>query len=115
MPKRVIGRRMMLAGSVSGAAAAVVVSPIAIDAAEKADVPAFHAKRGLTQLPVYPDPDQQAGHPGHGGQWDRLFPLVALPATVLIDPHGDVLGYVPGAAAWDSAQARALFAWVAAQ
>jgi hypothetical protein len=26
-----------------------------------------------------------------------------------------VLGYVPGAAAWDSAQAQALIAWVAAR
>jgi thiol-disulfide isomerase/thioredoxin len=102
-----------LAARVRGAA--VVVLPIAIDAAGEADVPAFYAKHGLTHLPVYVDPDQQVGHLGHGGQWDHLFPLAALPTTFLIDPHGDVLGYVPGAAAWDSAQAQALIAWVAAR
>jgi hypothetical protein len=61
------------------------------------------------------DPAQQVGHLGSGGQWNNLFPLVALPTTYLIDPRGQVLGYVPGAAEWDSAAAKALIACVAAQ
>lgn len=94
---------------------AVVVLPIAMDSTREADVPTFYAKHGLTHLPIYLDPGQQVGHLGLGGQWDRLFPLAALPTTFLIDPHGDVQGYVMGAAEWDSAQARALIAWVAAR
>lgn len=83
-----------LAARVRGAAA--VVLPSAMDAAGEADVPAFYAKHDLTHLPVYVDPGQQVGHLGHGAQWDNRFPVAALPTTFLIDPHGDVLGYVPG-------------------
>ena len=95
--------------------AAVAVLPIAMDEAGETDILAFYAKHALTHLPVFVDPSQQVGHLGHGGQWDHLFPVAALPTTFLIDPHGDVLGYVPGAAEWDSAQAKALIAWVAAR
>jgi thiol-disulfide isomerase/thioredoxin len=102
-----------LAASLRGAP--VEVLPIAMDASGKAGVAAFYAKYDLTHLPVYVDSDQQVGHLGHGGQWDDLFPLVALPTTFLIDPHGYVVGYVPGAAQWDSTQAKGLIAWVAAQ
>ena len=94
--------------------AAVAVLPIAMDEAAETDILAFYAKHALTHLPVFVDPSQQVGHLGHGGQWDHLFPLAALPTTFLIDPRGDVLGYVPGAAEWDSVQAKALIAWAAA-
>lgn len=102
-----------LAASLRGSQA--VVLPIALDTTGTADVAAFYATHGLTHLPVYVDPDRQVGHLGRGGEWNNLFPLAALPTTFLIDPHGYVVGYVPGAAAWDSAQAKALLAWVAMQ
>ena len=102
-----------LAATLQGSPVAVL--PIAMDATGAANVAAFYAKHGLTHLPVYVDPGQQVGHLGRGADWNDLFPLVALPTTFLIDPHGYVVGYVRGAAAWDSAPAKALIGWVAAQ
>lgn len=102
-----------LAASLRGSPA--VVLPIALDATDTADVAAFYVAHGVTHLPVYIDPDRRLGHLGPGSDWHDLFPLSALPTTYLIDPHGYVVGYVPGAAAWDSAPARALIVWVAAQ
>lgn len=100
-----------LAASLRGAP--VEVLPISMDDSGNADVAAFYAKYDLSHLPVYVDPAQQVGHLGRGGQWDDLFSLVALPTTYLIDPHGHAVGYVPGAAEWDSGAAKALIAWVA--
>jgi thiol-disulfide isomerase/thioredoxin len=96
-------------------ASPAVVLPIALDATEVADVAAFYETHGVTHLPVYIDPDHRVGHLGRGSDWHDLFPLIALPTTYLIDPHGYAVGYVPGAAAWDSAPPKALIAWVAAQ
>jgi thiol-disulfide isomerase/thioredoxin len=100
-----------LAASLQGSP--VTVLPIAMDATGAASVAAFYAKHGLSHLPICVDSGQQVGHPGRGGDWNDLFLLVAVPTTYLIDPHGYVEGYVPGAAAWDSAPARALIRWVA--
>jgi len=100
-----------LAGSLNGDRA--VVLPIALDAKETADVAAFYAAHGVAHLPVLIDPDRRLGHLGQASDWHDLFPLSGLPTTYLIDPHGSVVGYVPGAAAWDSAPAKALIAWVA--
>ena len=102
-----------LAAKLQGRPATVL--PIAMDTAGTAGVIAFYAKYGLTHLPVYADPDQKIGHFSRGDDWSDLFPLVALPIAFLIDPHGYVAGYVPGAAQWDSAEAEALLAWVAGQ
>lgn len=92
--------------------APVVVMPIAMDTTGKSAVAAFYARFGLSHLRIYSDPDQQVGHVG--GSWQVLFPLYGLPTTYLIDRHGRVLGYVPGAAKWDSPQAHRLIAWLAA-
>ena len=102
-----------LAASLQGSPVAVL--PIAMDATGASNVAAFYAKHGLTHLLVYVDPGQQVGHLGRGADWNGLFPLVALPTTYLIDPHGYVVGYVRGAVAWDSAPAKALIGWVAAR
>ncbi|MDE2580765.1 MAG: TlpA family protein disulfide reductase [Rhodospirillales bacterium] len=92
----------------------VTVLPISIDRGGKPAVTAFYRRLGLHHLGVYADPAQQVGHIGDGDPWHGRFPLQALPMTYLIDPHGKVVGYVPGAARWDSPQARKLIAWVAA-
>lgn len=93
----------------------VVVLPIAMDSVGEPGVAAFYAKQGLSHLKVYVDPEQQVGDLGRASDWGERFPGAALPTTYLIDPHGHAVGYVSGPAAWDSAQARALIAWVAAQ
>lgn len=92
-----------------------VVLPIALDARAPAEVAAFYAAHGVTHLPLLTDPDRRLGHLGQAGDWHDLFPLTALPTTYLIDRRGDVLGYVPGAAEWDSVPAQDLIAWLAAR
>jgi thiol-disulfide isomerase/thioredoxin len=53
------------------------------------------------------DPASHAKHAGDLGGAAGPFPLYALPITYLIDRRGYLVGYFPGAAAWDSAPAIA--------
>lgn len=92
-----------------------IVLPIALDATNSADVATFYAAHGVNHLPIYIDPGRRLGHLGRGGDWLDPFALTALPTTYLIDPHGYVVGYVSGAAVWDSVSAAALITWVATQ
>lgn len=91
------------------------ILPIAVDDGGKANVAAFYRQHDLTHLKVIVDPDQQVGYfyaanPAHG-----IFPLYALPITYIIDPHGLIIGYVPGAAPWDSPSAMNLISYLATQ
>lgn len=92
----------------------IKILPVAVDSAGKTAVAAFYAQHGLTHLKVYVDPAQQIGTFTAANPMHAPFALYALPTTYLIDPKGYVIGYVPGAALWDSTQARRLIAWVAA-
>lgn len=101
--------RLAAQASATGA----VVLAVSIDQAGKAAVIAYYQRLGLRHLKVYSDPAQQLGHLGDSASFPELFPLHALPTTFLIDANGMVVGYMPGAAQWDSSQARRLIAWVA--
>jgi thiol-disulfide isomerase/thioredoxin len=58
----------------------------------------FLAKLGLDKLKIYLDPTSTASH---------TFTARGLPTSVVIDPDGQVLGRVEGAANWDSEAMRA--------
>lgn len=103
-----------LAASSARMAQKLAVMPIAMDVhGSKPKVAAFYARLGLRHLGIYLDPEQQVGHFNDRDPWGHLFPLRALPTTYLIDPQGMVVGYVPGAAPWDSQAAFKLLTWVA--
>lgn len=89
------------------------VIPVAMDMSGASAVTAFYARLKLHRLGIYLDPGQQLGHFNDRNPWTHLFPLWALPTTYLIDPQSMVVGYVPGAARWDSPAAFKLLAWVA--
>jgi thiol-disulfide isomerase/thioredoxin len=52
----------------------------------------FVAKLGLDKVKVYLDPKSEVGH---------VFAVRGLPTTVVIDPKGQLVGRVEGAAEWD--------------
>ena len=56
----------------------------------------FVRRLGLRNLSVYKD---------FSGRLQNAFPLYGLPITYLIDPNGLVVGYIAGAAKWDSPEA----------
>ncbi|MGE3229973.1 MAG: TlpA family protein disulfide reductase [Hyphomicrobium sp.] len=56
---------------------------------------------GVTSLALYADPTTRSG---------SALRAVGMPTTILIDPEGREIGRLPGPAAWDSAEAKALIA-----
>ncbi|MCW8308032.1 TlpA family protein disulfide reductase [Acidiphilium sp. PA] len=89
------------------------ILPIAVDDGNKANVEAFYKKHDLTHLKVIVDPDQQVGYFNAANPGRGIFPLYALPITYVINPNGLIVGYVPGAARWDSPRAMTLISYVA--
>ena len=90
----------------------VKIMPVSMDTGGGAVVAAFYRRLDLTHLGIFTDPAQQIGYfrtsnPGHA-----IFRLYALPITYMIDPHGLVRGYVPGAAKWDSPESRGLIEYL---
>lgn len=65
-----------------------------------AEVAAFYAELGLESLDLYIDETARS---------QFQFGVTGLPATILLDPSGYVVGKMPGPAEWDSPEAVALF------
>jgi thiol-disulfide isomerase/thioredoxin len=85
----------------------LAVVAVSIDEGGRAAVAPFIAQRGLVHLTVYLDPRQRLGSLFASKQDAKAMPLWSLPMTYLIDRRGRVVGYLSGAAEWDSPQARA--------
>jgi len=75
------------------------VLPISQDKIAVEKVRDFYFERNLTELPITID---------QSGNSQRIFQVTGLPATVLIDAQGRVLGRMVGPAEWDSPEAIAL-------
>jgi thiol-disulfide isomerase/thioredoxin len=75
------------------------VVALAIDAGDVAGPAAFVRRLGLRNLTVYQD---------FTGTTAEAFPLYGLPITYLLDPGGDVIGYIVGAVDWDSLEVERL-------
>ena len=75
------------------------VVAVSIDEGGTAAVEPYYADVGIENLDVYVDPE--------GDLVDALGPT-ALPQSYVVDRTGRVVGYVKGAADWDSEAARAL-------
>lgn len=80
---------------------------VAIDQGGAAAVVPFLRGHGLTHLTVGLDPDQRLGSLNTGHVSAGALPLWGLPITYIIDKHGEVVGYITGAAEWDSPKAQA--------
>lgn len=75
------------------------VVALSIDAGDVAGPAAFARRLGLRSLTIYQD---------FTGTTAEAFPLYGLPITYLLDPHGNVIGYIAGATEWDSPEVERL-------
>lgn len=80
---------------------------VAIDRNGAAAAAPFVHEHGLTHLAIWLDPDQRLGSLDADHVAAGALPLWGLPITYVIDKHGEVIGYITGAADWDSPEARA--------
>lgn len=64
------------------------------------DVQAFYEEFEITRIALFLDDTAKS---------QFQFGLTGLPATMLLDPNGYVVGRMPGPAEWDSPEALALF------
>lgn len=80
---------------------------IAIDRDGAATVMPFLREHDLTHLAIGLDPNQRLGSLSTDHVSVGALPLWGLPITYIIDKRGNVVGYITGAAEWDSHKARA--------
>jgi thiol-disulfide isomerase/thioredoxin len=82
------------------------VLPVSQDKIAVDKVRAFYTQQTIADLPLYID---------QTGTSQRAFAVTGLPATVLIDGEGRVVGRMVGPAEWDSPEAQALLKHFAAR
>ncbi|MFZ5789161.1 MAG: TlpA disulfide reductase family protein [Pseudomonadota bacterium] len=85
----------------------LAIAAVSIDQAGAQAVVPFIERYRLAHLPVYLDPAQNLGTFDAARAADGAFALYGLPISYIIDRDGRVLGYLTGAAEWDSPDARA--------
>jgi thiol-disulfide isomerase/thioredoxin len=90
------------------ASADVHVVAVSEDQGGRAVVTPFVKALGIRRLPIYLDPNGYVGHSDPDNARNAPFALYGMPITYLIANSGLVVGYMPGSADWDSAQANAL-------
>jgi thiol-disulfide isomerase/thioredoxin len=85
----------------------LAIVAVAIDRDGAATVTPFLREHGLTHLAIGLDPNQRLGSLSTDHVSAGALPLWGLPITYIIDKHGNGVGYITGAAEWDSQKARA--------
>lgn len=81
------------------------VIAVSIDQAGAAAVAPFIAIHHLRHLAIYLDPHQRLGTLDVDHVAVGALPLWGLPITYILDADGRVIGYLTGAAKWDSPEA----------
>lgn len=84
----------------------LAILAVSIDRDGGAAVAPFVRDHHLTHLAIYLDPDQRLGSLTAGHAAAGALPLWALPISYVIDKRGRLIGFVPGAAEWDSPEAQ---------
>jgi thiol-disulfide isomerase/thioredoxin len=82
------------------------VVAVSVDRDGASVVRPFVSEHQLTHLGVYLDPDQRLGSLKDDHGVAGALPIYGLPISYIIDPNGGVVGYLTGAANWDSLEAR---------
>ncbi|MDE2229453.1 MAG: TlpA family protein disulfide reductase [Alphaproteobacteria bacterium] len=83
----------------------LAVIAVSIDRDSATAATPFITAHHLTHLAVYLDPNQGLGSLNADHVAAGALPLWGLPITYVIDKEGGVIGYVTGAAKWDSPKA----------
>lgn len=78
------------------------VVAVSVDRVGIASVESFYRRLNITHLAIYADPGQQTAHSDKANINDTPFPLYRMPITYIIAPDGGTIGYLAGAADWDS-------------
>jgi thiol-disulfide isomerase/thioredoxin len=86
----------------------IEVVAVSVDDADVDRVVPFLGALGIRHLTPFVDPLHRIAYFSTDGADIAPFALYALPISYVIDPTGRVRGYMPGSAAWDSDEARAL-------
>lgn len=82
------------------------VVAVSVDRAGLLAVRPYYRELNLSNLKIYLDPQQQLGYFEAENPNSAAFALYGLPISYILDDRGYVLGYLTGAADWDSKQAR---------
>jgi thiol-disulfide isomerase/thioredoxin len=82
------------------------VLAVSIDRDGAAAVAPFVRDHHLAHLAIYLDPEQRLGSLTMGHAAAGALRLWGLPISYLIDKEGHVIGYITGAADWDSPEAQ---------
>jgi thiol-disulfide isomerase/thioredoxin len=85
----------------------LAVVAVSIDRDGAAAVTPFVAAHHLTHLAIYVDPDQRLGSFNAAQIGTGTLPLWGLPISYVINKDGRVIGYLTGAANWESSVADA--------
>ena len=83
------------------------VVAVSVDRTGLPTVESFYRRLGIAHLAIYADPSLQSGHFDKANVNDAPFALYRMPITYLIAPTGQIIGYLTGAADWDSADSVA--------
>ncbi len=78
------------------------------DRAERSAVVRFVEALGIKHLPVYRDPNGYVASSDRDNKKNAPFALYGMPITYLISASGKVVGYMSGAADWNSESAHSL-------
>ena len=82
------------------------VVAVSIDRDGLRAVAPFFERLGLADLDIFLDPELSAAYFETSAAKRAAFVLYGLPITYIIDHEGAVMGYIRGAADWDSKEAR---------
>lgn len=96
--------------AVSDAKRLAVVS-VSIDSGGAAAVTPFISAHHITHLPIYLDPKQHLGSLDADHVAAGALALWGLPITYIVDKEGRVIGYLTGAANWNSPEAGNFLAY----
>lgn len=83
----------------------LAVAAVSIDQAGLQAVARFIQRYQINRLPIYLDPAQNLGTFDAARAESGALALYGLPISYIIDRNGRVLGYITGAAEWDSPEA----------
>lgn len=85
----------------------IQVVAVSIDRAGIPAVEKFYRRLGIGHLAIYADPENRTGHLDRANAARAPFALYRMPITYIIAPDGRSVGYLEGAADWDSPEAIA--------
>jgi len=86
----------------------LTIVAVSEDRAERAVVERFAASLSIHNLNIYMDPNSEVAFTDAANKRKAPFALYGMPITYAVTASGQVIGYMPGAADWESPDGRQL-------